>query len=183
MKVIMQYLKIVLCFNIFEERTLKILSDTYELKKYNSYPYIELEYSNKKKFKYNKNYYNKMEFIVEDDEKNSFDFIVLYDKDTFVIKFQDMPILFQKYDDEYYTKSVISNDYQHSIDFGIIKNEEIFESSFILVEISKVLMETKNRIKELSNKKDSSKIKKEKKKISEKLESYKKILDSKNKLF
>lgn len=48
MKVIMQYLKIVLCFNIFEERTLKILSDTYELKKYNSYPYIELEYSNKK---------------------------------------------------------------------------------------------------------------------------------------
>ena len=144
MKVIMQYLKIVLCFNIFEERTLKILSDTYELKKYNSYPYIELEYSNKKKFKYNKNYYNKMEFIVEDDEKNYFDFIVLYDKDTFVIKFQDMPILFQKYDDEYYTKSVISNDYQHSIDFGIIKNEEIVLK---LKKKSKKLVRNQNHIK------------------------------------
>ena len=76
-----------------------------------------------------------MEFIVEDDEKNYFDFIVLYDKDTFVIKFQDMPILFQKYDDEYYTKSVISNDYQHSIDFGIIKNATL--SNIVFIEAKK----------------------------------------------
>ena len=41
--------------DVFEDRVLKIFSDSYNLKEYNLYPYFESSYSKKKKMKYNKN--------------------------------------------------------------------------------------------------------------------------------
>jgi hypothetical protein len=168
--------------DIFEQRVIKILSDTYKLKEYNSYPYFDVEYSKKKNSNVIKIYFNKVEINVED-QKDSFDIIYLDNRDTFMTKFQEIPIIFQKYDGKFDTMTVISKDYQYSIDFEIIKNGEIFESSFIFAEINNDLMEAKNKIKELNNKKDSTQIEKEKEDINKQLESYKNILNSKKKLY
>ena len=168
--------------DVFKARVLRIFSDSYNLKEYNLYPYFEYAYSEKKNSCTIKIYFNKAEFLVED-EKEPFSIIFLDDRDTYMTCFKEMPILFQKVGEEFNSVSLISEDFKYCIDFELTKIENGYETSFIFAEINRDLIETKNKIKELNNKKDSIQNKDEKIRLNKVLESYGKILDSQTKLY
>jgi hypothetical protein len=171
--------------DLFEERALEILSDVYELKEYNLYPYFDVGYSKTKKSNVIKIYFNQIELNVENEE-SSFSALFLSEKDTYMFKFQEMPMILHKYNEDFYSLTVITKDFKNSIDFEFTKgdkNERISTTSFIFAEINEDLIETKNKIKELKNGKDSIDDKTKKAKIDKKIESYKKILKSKEKLY
>ena len=168
--------------DVFKARVLRIFSDSYNLKEYNLYPYFEYAYSEKKNSCTIKIYFNKAEFLVED-EKEPFSIIFLDDRDTYMTCFKEMPILFQKVGEEFNSVSLISEDFKYCIDFELTKIENGYETSFIFAEINRDLIETKNKIKELNNKKDSIQNKDEKIRLNKILESYGKILDSQTKLY
>ena len=168
--------------DVFEDRVLKIFSDSYNLKEYNLYPYFESSYSKKKKSNTIKIYFNKAEFLVED-EKEPFSIIFLDDRDTYMTCFKEMPIIFQKVGGEFNSVTLISEDFKYCIDFELTKRGNGYETSFIFAEINRDLIETKNKIKELNNAKDSIQNKDEKNRLNKILESYRKILDSQTKLY
>ena len=168
--------------DVFEDRVLKIFSDSYNLKEYNLYPYFESSYSKKKKSNTIKIYFNKAEFLIED-EKEPFSIIFLDDRDTYMTCFKEMPIIFQKVGGEFNSVTLISDDFKYCIDFELTKRGNGYETSFIFAEINRDLIETKNKIKELNNAKDSIQNKDEKNRLNKILESYGKILDSQTKLY
>ena len=168
--------------DVFEDRVLKIFSDSYNLKEYNLYPYFESSYSKKKKSNTIKIYFNKAEFLIED-EKEPFSIIFLDDRDTYMTCFKEMPILFQKVGGEFNSVTLISENFKYCIDFELTKRGNGYETSFIFAEINRDLLETKNKIKELKNAEDSMQNEEEKNRLKKILESYGKILDSQTKLY
>ena len=167
--------------DLFEEQTIKILSDVYELKEYNMYPYFDVGYSKIKKSNVIKLYYNKVNVSVEDqnndkEEKDDFSLIFLADRNTYMFNYKQYPFIIQK-DKEDYTLTVSSSDFQNTVDFEFKKGDKISTISFILAELSDELMEVKNDIKRLKNEKDSVNSDEQKKEEYEnKLKSYEKIL-------
>ena len=171
--------------DLFEERALKILSDVYGLKEYNLYPYFDVGYSKTKKSNVIKIYFDQIELNVENEE-NTFSALYLSERDTYMFKFLKMPMILHKYNEDFYSLTVITKDFKNSIDFEFRKgdnNERITTTSFIFAEINEDIMETKNIIKELKNKKDSTDDKTKKDIFDKKIESYKKILESKEKIY
>ena len=168
--------------DVFKARVLRIFSDSYNLKKYNLYPYFETAYSINKKSNSLKIDFNEVEFLVED-EKEPFSIIFLDDRDTYMTCFKEMPILFQKVGEEFNSVSLISEDFKYCIDFELTKRGNGYETSFIFAEINRDLLETKNKIKELKNAEDSMQNEEEKNRLKKILESYGKILDSQTKLY
>ena len=164
--------------DLFEERTLKILSDVYGLKENNLYPYFDVGFSKTKKTNAIKIYFNQIDLSIENEE-STFSALFLDDLDTYMFQFLEMPMIFHKYNGDFFTLTVISKDFKNSIDFNFKKgdtNEKITTTSFIFAELNDDLMETKNKIKELKNEKDSSNDNAKKELCDKKLESYQKIL-------
>ena len=171
--------------DLFEEHTLKILSDVYELKDYNLYPYFDVGFSKTKKSHVIKVYFNKIDLSVEKEE-TTFSALFLDDIDTYMFQFLEMPMIFHKNDGNYFTLTVISKDFKNSVDFDFKKgdtNEKVTTTSFTFAELSDDLIEIKNKIKELKNEKDSSNDKDKKESNDKKLESYQKILKLKENIY
>ena len=171
--------------DLFEERTLEILSDVYELKDYNLYPYFDVGFSKTKKSNVIKVYFNKIDLSVEKEE-TTFSALFLEDIDTYMFQFLEMPMIFHKNDGNYFTLTVISKDFKNSVDFDFKKgdtNEKVTTTSFTFAELSDDLIEIKNKIKELKNEKDSSNDKDKKESNDKKLESYQKILKLKENIY
>lgn len=167
--------------DLFEERTIKILSDVYGLKEYNMYPYFDVGYSKTKKSNVIKLYFNKINVSTEDqnndkEEKDDFSLIFLADMDTYMFKYEDYPFIIQKYKEDFYTLTVSTSDFQNSVDFEFKKGDKISTVSFILAEINDELMEVKNDIKRLKNEKDSLNSNEQKEEYKNKLKSHEKIL-------
>ena len=167
--------------DIFEEEAIKILSDFYELTEYNMYPYFDVGYSKTKKSNVIKLIYNQVNLsVVEEKEekevKDILSLIFLADRDIYMLKYEDWPLIIQKYRDDFYTLTVLTQDCQNSIDFEFKKGDKISTASFLLAEINPELMEAKNDIKKLKNEKDSLDNKEQKDEYKNKLESYEKIL-------
>jgi hypothetical protein len=142
--------------DLFEERTLEILSDVYELKDYNLYPYFDVGFSKTKKSNVIKVYFNKIDLSVEKEE-TTFSALFLDDIDTYMFQFLEMPMIFHKNDGNYFTLTVISKDFKNSVDFDFKKgdtNEKVTTTSFTFAELSDDLIEIKNKIKELKNEKN-----------------------------
>ena len=171
--------------DLFEERTLKILSDVYGLKEYNLYPFFDFGFSKTKKTNVIKIYFNQIDVSVENEE-STFSALFLDDLDTYMFQFLEMPMIFHKYNGDFFTLTVISKDFKNSIDFNFKKgdtNEKVTTTSFIFAELNDDLMETKNKIKELKNEKDSSNDNAKKELCDKKLESYQKILKLKENIY
>ena len=171
--------------DLFEERTLKILSDVYELKEYNLYPYFDVGFSKTKKSNVIKIYFNQIDLRV-DNEEPTFSALFLDDLDTYMFYFQEMPMIIHKYEENFFTLTVISKDFKNSIDFDFKKgdnDEKIATTSFIFAELNEDLMEIKNKIKKLKNEIDSSNDKDKKKLYDKKLASYQKILKLKEYIY
>ena len=170
--------------DLFEDLTLNILSDYYNLNEYNLYPYFDVTYSKTKKSNVIKFYYNVVDFWV-DNIKSPESVIFSDDRDIYIVNFQNIPLIFEKYNGEFYTVTVLSEDFQYYNEFQMTKTGKIQETSFIFAEINSDLMKTKNKIKEMENKKDSldKKEEKEKEELDKKIKSYKRILESQKAIY
>ena len=138
---------------LFENKVKRLFSNVYGLKEKILYPYFSVEYSRNKKSNIIKLYYNKVKFLING--KKSTSFIFLDDRDTYMIYFDEMPILFQKYKGEFNTMSVIMKDYKNFTDFPINKENNVFQTSFLSAEICEELLDIKGKVKEIKNKIDS----------------------------
>lgn len=156
--------------DLFEERAIKILSDFYELTEYNMYPYFDVGYSKTKKSNVVKLYFNQVNLSFKEkdsdkEEKNIFSLLFLADRDTYMFKYETIPIIIQKYKDEFYSVTVSTDDFKNSIDFEFKRGDKISTASFLLYQINPDLMEAKNDIKKLKNEKDSIDNKEKKKNL------------------
>ena len=138
---------------LFEFRAKKIFSEVYELKEKILYPYFIIEYSKNKKANIIKIYYYQIEIKNENNNPICFSFPEAIN--TFLIKYEKKPIIIKKKADDDFVMSVISKDFNHSIDFHFIKKKDCFMTSLIHAEISDELFQGEINVKETKNKIDS----------------------------
>ena len=77
------------------------------------------------------------------------------DRDTFLTNFEGMPMIFHKDKGTFNTVTVITKDFKNSVDFPIIKESQVFQTSFLYADISDELLAVKGKVKEMKNKIDS----------------------------
>ena len=138
---------------LFEFQAKKIFSDLYELKEKILYPYFIIEYSKNKKANIIKIYYYQIEIKNENNNPICFSFPEAIN--TFLIKYEKKPIIIKKKADDDFVMSVISKDFNHSIDFHFIKKKDCFMTSLIHADISDELFQGEINVKETKNKIDS----------------------------
>ena len=143
---------------IFEKKAVKILAGIYELKEYELYPYFNIGLSENKKVI--KIYYEKRDFTIYDDNEKDKGIkqtiLFLDDRNTYMASYQNYPMLFQKYKNEFTFLTVISPNYNWYYDFKFIKSGKEYETSFTLCEINNDLIEAQNNINITKNKIDST---------------------------
>ena len=137
----------------FKHQARKIFSDVYGLKEKILYPYFSIEHSLNKKSNTIKIYYYKVEFKTYNQDSTSF--IFLDDKDTYLICYKNMPMIFQKEKGIFNNLTVITPDYKNYIDFQIKKDGDEFQSSFLSAEICEEVLAIKGKVNETKNKVDS----------------------------
>ena len=138
---------------LFELQAKRIFSEVYELKEKILYPYFSVEYSQNKRANTIKIYYYKIEIKSGNNNPICFSFPEI--KDTFLINFEEKPIIIEKKGDDDFVMSVISKDFNHSIDFQFIKKDDFFQTSLIHADISDELFQSEENVKETRNKIDS----------------------------
>ena len=138
---------------LFEFQAKKIFSEIYELKEKILYPYFIIEYSKNKKANRIKIYYYQIEIKNENNNPICFSFPEAIN--TFLIKYEKKPIIIKKKADDDFVMSVISKDFNHSIDFHFIKKKDCFMTSLIHADISDELFQGEINVKETKNKIDS----------------------------
>ena len=138
---------------LFEFQAKKIFSEVYELKEKILYPYFIIEYSKNKKANIIKIYYYQIEIKNENNNPICFSFPEAIN--TFLIKYEKKPIIIKKKADDDFVMSVISKDFNHSIDFHFIKKKDCFMTSLIHADISDELFQGEINVKETKNKIDS----------------------------
>ena len=138
---------------LFEFQAKKIFSEVYELKEKILYPYFIIEYSKNKKANIIKIYYYQIEIKNENNNPICFSFPETIN--TFLIKYEKKPIIIKKKADDDFVMSVISKDFNHSIDFHFIKKKDCFMTSLIHADISDELFQGEINVKETKNKIDS----------------------------
>jgi len=150
---------------LFELQAKRIFSEVNELKEKILYPYFSVEYSKNKRANTIKVYYYQIEIKYENSNPISFSFPEI--EDTFLINFEEKPIIIERKDNNF-VMSIISKDFNHSIDFQLKKKNDYFQTSFIYADISdelfqgeEIVKETKNRIDSLTNIKANKKIEKQ----------------------
>ena len=138
---------------LFEFQAKKIFSEVYELKEKILYSYFIIEYSKNKKANIIKIYYYQIEIKNENNNPICFSFPEAIN--TFLIKYEKKPIIIKKKADDDFVMSVISKDFNHSIDFHFIKKKDCFMTSLIHADISDELFQGEINVKETKNKIDS----------------------------
>ena len=138
---------------LFELQAKRIFSEVYELKEKILYPYFSVEYSQNKRANTIKIYYYKIEIKSGNNNPICFSFPEI--KDTFLINFEEKPIIIEKKGDDDFVMSVISKDFNHSIDFQFFKKDDFFQTSLIHADISDELFQSEENVKETRNKIDS----------------------------
>lgn len=138
---------------IFESRAKKIFSEVYGLKEKILYPYFSVEYSRNKRTNTIKIYYYNVEIQINGE--NSTSFVFLDDKDAYLAYFEGIPLLFQKEKGIFNNMAVIAKDFKNCSDFQIIKENQVFKTSFIYADICNELLEIKGKMNEMKNKIDS----------------------------
>ena len=139
--------------HLFELQAKKIFSEVYELKEKILYPYFSIEYSKNKRANTIKIYYYQIEIKSENNNPICFSFPEA--TDTFLINFEKKPIIIEKKGDNDFVMSVISKDFNHSIDFHFVKKDDYFQTSLIHADISDELFQGEENVKETKNKIDS----------------------------
>ena len=130
--------------DLFEDRVLQILSETYDLKEYNIYPYFDVGYSKTKKSNVIKIYYDQIE--IKFDNTDHFYALCFDERENYMIEYKNIPMIMEKYEGEWNNVTVITKDYKSSIDFEFIKKGNTFETSFSLIDLNQDLIEIKNKI-------------------------------------
>ena len=139
--------------HLFELQAKKIFSEVYELKEKILYPYFSIEYSKNNWANTINIYYYQIEIKSENNNPICFSFPEA--TDTFLINFEKKPIIIEKKGDNDFVMSVISKDFNHSIDFHFVKKKDCFMTSLINADISDELFQDEKNVKETKNKIDS----------------------------
>lgn len=182
--------------DIFEIRTVKILADVCGLKEYVLYPYFTIEYSPKKKSNIFKIYYykfkieygeinqsEKSENPTQKDKKNKNDknkiaeFNFLDDRKTYMLSFQNIPMIFQKDNEGFISVTVISNDFESTNEFLFKKNGKYYETSFNYADICKELSDIRGIMTKTQNQRDSTSDNSEREGLNKELNSIEKMYE------
>ena len=168
---------------IFEENAIKIFSDVYELKEYNLYPHFDVGLSEQKRKYATCIFYYRINFqISEEKEPNeksqSISMYFLDDRETYMAKFEEIPMIFQKEKGIFNSVRVISKTNDFFSEFPFKKSGQEYEAFIPFVEIKDDLIELQKIIIETENIKDSTNDSQEKKKAEDNLKIYKRELKS-----
>lgn len=190
---------------IFEENSIKIFSDFYGLREYILYPHFDVALSEKKRTNVTSIFYYKINIQIGEkkesddsnikkpsnkkkmetnnvtDESKSISLYFLDDREAYVTKFQEIPLVFLKEKDVFDTVIVISKEYDFISEFSFKKNGQEYEAFIPFSVIKDDLIETQKKEIEASNLRDTTndsqikeKANKDSKKFSEEVESLKK---------
>ena len=141
--------------DLFELQAKRIFSKVYELKEKILYPYFSVEYSKNKRANTIKFYYYQIEIKSENNRPICFTFPEI--KNNFIINFEKKPIIIEKKGNNNFVMSVISKDFNHSIDFHFTKMGDFFQTSLIYADINDELFQIEENVKKTKNKIDSLK--------------------------
>ena len=141
--------------DLFELQAKRIFSKVYELKEKILYPYFSVEYSKGKRTNTIKIYFYQIEIKSENNRPICFTFPEI--KNNFIINFEKKPIIIEKKGNNNFVMSVISKDFNHSIDFHFTKMGDFFQTSLIYADISDELFQIEENVKKTKNKIDSLK--------------------------
>ena len=125
--------------DLFELQAKRIFSKVYELKEKILYPYFSVEYSKGKRTNTIKIYFYQIEIKSENNRPICFTFPEI--KNNFIN----------------FVMSVISKDFNHSIDFHFTKMGDFFQTSLIYADINDELFQIEENVKKTKNKIDSLK--------------------------
>ena len=176
---------------IFKENSIKILSDVYGLKEYILYPHFDVGLSEKKRTNVTSIFYYKINFQIgekkESDDSNkkkssnkkkmetrnetdgsqSISLYFLDDREAYVAKFQDFPLIFQKENGIFNKVTILSKTYDNISEFSFKKSGQEYEASIPFSAIKEDLIETQKKIIEAKNLRDSTEDSKLKEKANE----------------
>ena len=141
--------------DLFELQAKRIFSKVYELKEKILYPYFSVEYSKGKRTNTIKIYFYQIEIKSENNRPICFTFPEI--KNNFIINFEKKPIIIEKKGNNNFVMSVISKDFNHSIDFHFTKMGDFFQTSLIYADINDELFQIEENVKKTKNKIDSLK--------------------------
>lgn len=141
--------------DLFELQAKRIFSKVYELKEKILYPYFSVEYSKGKRTNTIKIYFYQIEIKSENNRPICFTFPEI--KKNFIINFEKKPIIIEKKGNNNFVMSVISKDFNHSIDFHFTKMGDFFQTSLIYADINDELFQIEENVKKTKNKIDSLK--------------------------
>ena len=141
--------------DLFELQAKRIFSKVYELKEKILYPYFSIEYSKNKRTNTIKIYFYQIEIKSENNRPICFTFPEI--KNNFIINFEKKPIIIEKKGNNNFVMSVISKDFNHSIDFHFTKMGDFFQTSLIYADINDELFQIEENVKKTKNKIDSLK--------------------------
>ena len=158
---------------VFEEKTIKILSEKFNLKEYDLFPYFDISLSSFKDKKMIKIYYYKAQILIDNKKLT---LLFLNDREIFMTSFEDITFIFEKYKEAFNSVTVISKDFNCYTDFEFKKEGQKWTTNFLFADINLELMEIKNQIREIKNKIEST-TDDQKENLKEKLESYNKIYE------
>lgn len=140
--------------DLFEVQMRNILCHAYNLKEYLLYPYFRVEPSQNKNSNIIKIYYYKINFFINQKYQESIYF--LDDRKTFLSYYKGFPMIFHKKNKEFKSLTVISEDFNYSVEFEFAKKSQLSKLSFLMADISRDIIETEGKIKQTENERDSN---------------------------
>ena len=138
---------------LFEFQARKIFVEAFGLREKILYPFFSVEYSRNKRANTIKIYYYRLEIEERDKKINCFYFPII--TDTFIVYYEEIPIIIEKKSSDDFLMSVISKDFNHSKDFHMLKQGNCFRTSIIYADIQDELFKSEEVVKEAKNKIDS----------------------------
>ena len=159
---------------IFEEKTIKILCDTFKLKEYDLFPYFDISLTEVKNNKMVKLYYYKVQMLLDN---KKFTILFLNDRNTFMTSFEDITLIFEKYKESFNSVTVVLKQFNYFTDFMFQKDGQNWTVNFLFADINEELVKIKNQINETKNKIESENNEDIKNDLKKKLESYNKIYE------
>ena len=123
---------------------------------------------------------NKSKKDIKDElkNKNVEEFYFLDDRETYMLSYKEMPMIFQKINNIFYSVNIISKDFQAMAEFLFEKDQHGLITTFNMADINKELSDIHGEITRTKNKLDSLKEDNEEKKVlNEKLNILNKMND------
>ena len=121
----------------------------------------------------------------EKSDKKCFErFLFLDDRETYMTCYKEMPMIFQKNKDLFYSVNIISTNFESSAEFLFKKENRGFTTTFIKADVNKELLEAKGEMTKTKNEVDSLENNENKKKeLNIKLEQLNKTYNSMKKKY